>query len=92
MIFTDLRIRLMDYGPSKGKHVGEAKFSDETGNVTLTLNDHHVEEIFRVCADSIVEVSRAAARHMTARVIKQQQHSQVAARLTDHSASEDKTP
>lgn len=72
MILTSLQIRLMDYGPQKGCHVGEATFSGAAGKVTLNLNEHHLEEIFRTCADSIIEVSRAAARHMTARVIQHQ--------------------
>lgn len=71
MILTDLRITLMAYGPNKGCHVGTATFSDDTGEVKLTLNHHHIDEIFRTCADSIVDVAKAAARHLTARVIEQ---------------------
>lgn len=72
MVLTELRISLRDYGPDKGKHIGYAKFSGDAGEVSLTLNQHHLDEIFRTCADSIIEVSKAAARHMTATVIEQQ--------------------
>jgi hypothetical protein len=72
MILKELNISLMEYGPQKGLHVGRAKFAGSCGEVTLVLNEHHIEEIFRQCADAIIETSRAAARHMTARVIEQQ--------------------
>ena len=72
MVLTNLEIRLMPYGPDKGKHVGKATFAGDPGEITLNLNAHHLEEIFRTCADAIIETSRAAARHMTARVIEQQ--------------------
>lgn len=70
MILTDLRIRLTDYGPDKGKHVGKATFTGDSGEVTLNLNQHHIEEIFRTCADSIVDTAKAAARHLTMSVIE----------------------
>lgn len=72
MILTDLRIRLMDYGPDKGKHVGEATFAGKAGSVTLRLNQHHIEELFRTCADSIIDTAKAAARHLTTTVIEHQ--------------------
>ncbi len=72
MILTNLTIRLEEYGPNKGKHSGKATFSGEAGTVILNLNDHHIEEIFRTCAESIVETSKAAARHLTHNVIEHQ--------------------
>jgi len=72
MILTDLTIKLMRYGPQEGKHVGKATFAGEAGEVTLNLNQHHLDEIFRTCADSIVDTAKAAARHLTMTVIEQQ--------------------
>lgn len=72
MILTDLRIRLMGYGPQEGKHVGTATFSGGEGDVTLNLNEHHIEQIFLTCADSIIDTAKAAARHLTCAVIEQQ--------------------
>lgn len=72
MILKDLRIRLMDYGPQQGKHVGVATFTGEAGEVTLNLNEHHLEQIFLTCADSIVDTAKAAARHLTCAVIEHQ--------------------
>jgi len=72
MILVSLTIELQRYGPEKGKHIGHATFSGEAGKVTLNLNDHHIEEIFRTCADSIIETAKAAARHLTVTVIEHQ--------------------
>lgn len=72
MILKHLEIELAGWGPNKGKHVGKATFSGKAGSVTLHLNDHHIEEIFRTCADSIVDTAKAAARHLTMTVIEQQ--------------------
>lgn len=76
MILTELRIRLMDYGPDKGKHVGEITFSGDPGAVTLRLNNDHLDEIFRTCADSLIDTAKAAARHMVCRVIEQKRESE----------------
>lgn len=72
MILTELRIELQKYGPDKGKHTGRATFAGNAGEVTLNLNEHHLQEIFRTCADSIVDTAKAAARHLTMTVIEQQ--------------------
>jgi hypothetical protein len=71
MKLISLRVELEKYGTNKGQYRGEAIFSGETGTVSLMLNEHHIEEMFKVCADSIIEVSKAAARMMTASVIEQ---------------------
>ena len=70
MILQKLTIELERYGAMKGKYTGKATFSGDAGEVTLNLNEHHIEEIFRTCADSIIETSKAAARHMTMAVIE----------------------
>ena len=72
MILQKLTIELERYGPMKGKYTGNATFSGDAGTVVLNLNEDHIEEIFRTCADSIIETSKAAARHLTCAVIDQQ--------------------
>jgi hypothetical protein len=71
MILKELSIELGRWGDEKGKYTGKAHFSGKEGDVILNLNQHHIEEIFKVCADSIIETSRAAARHLTCAVIEQ---------------------
>jgi hypothetical protein len=70
MILTDLRIELARFGADKGKHVGKATFTGDAGEVTLRLNQHHIEQIFLTCADSITDTAKAAARHLTMSVIE----------------------
>jgi len=70
VILTRLTIELQTYGSDKGKHTGSAVFSGEAGTVSLKLNQDHIDEIFRTCADSIIETSKAAARHLTMSVIQ----------------------
>lgn len=70
MILKKLEIRLMTYGPHEGQHVGTATFGGDAGEVTLNLNQDHIEQLFLVCADGIVDTAKAAARHLTARVIE----------------------
>ena len=70
MILQRLSIELEKYGPDKGKHTGAAAFSGDTGTVILKLNQHHIEQIFLTCADSIVDTAKAAARHLTMTVIE----------------------
>ncbi len=70
MILDKLEIEMERWGANKGKYTGTAKFSGEAGEVTLNLNEHHIEEIFRTCADSIIETSKAAARHLACAVIE----------------------
>lgn len=72
MILQKLEIELERWGANKGKYVGSAKFSGEAGDVTLNPNQHHIEEIFRTCGESIIETSKAAARHLTHAVIEHQ--------------------
>lgn len=72
MILQQLKIELGRWGENEGKYTGIAKFSGDAGEVTLNLNQQHIEEIFRTCADSIIETSKAAARHLTHAVIEHQ--------------------
>lgn len=72
MRLLKLTIELNSYGADKGKYTGVAAFSSEQGTVGLKLNEDHIDEIFRTCADSITEVAKAAARHLTCAVIEQQ--------------------
>lgn len=72
MILQKLSIELNQYGEHKGKHTGSATFRGEAGTVILNLNQDHIDEIFRTCAESIIETSKAAARYLTHSVIEHQ--------------------
>jgi len=72
VILQKLSIELNQYGEHKGKHTGTAAFRGDAGTVILNLNQDHIDEIFRTCAASIIETSKAAARHLTHAVIEHQ--------------------
>ena len=52
------------YSDNPGKFSGKAVFDGDRGEIALTLNEHHIEQIFLTCADSIEEVAKAAARFL----------------------------
>lgn len=71
MKLLKLTIEQERYGTNRGAYTGTAAFTGETGTIQLHLNEHHIQEIFRTCSESIVDVARAAARQMTCAVIEQ---------------------
>lgn len=72
MILTKLNIRLRDYGEHHGKYLGEASFTGDLGDISLRLAPEQVDRIFNICADSIISVSKEAARSLTVSVIEHQ--------------------
>lgn len=71
MRLKKLQINMMEYGPNNGKYVGAIQFYDETGEISLNLTPEHIERIFELCADGIVEVAKRAASDMTCAIIEQ---------------------
>ena len=72
MILEELKIELMKYGDSKGKHLGYVSFVNESGKVSLTLTPEKCEQIFSVCADGLIETAKEAAESMTCNIIDHQ--------------------
>ena len=70
MILKKLEIELQGYGEFKGQYIGTARFNGEQGSVALNLTPEHCQRIFKVCADSIVEVAKDAAHNLTCSVIE----------------------
>lgn len=66
MRLQKLEIELNRYGENKGKYTGVARFDGDRGSIALALNEQHCEEMFRICADGIVDVAKAAARMFVA--------------------------
>ncbi len=62
MKLMKLRMERSLYGPNEGKFEGKATFVGGAGEITLNLNEHHIEQMLLVCADGIVDVAKAAAR------------------------------
>jgi len=72
MVLEDLRIaRNSSWSKEPNKFNGKAVFKGERGEVSLNLNDHHIEQIFLTCAASIEEVAKAAAKFLYVEVENQ---------------------
>lgn len=71
MRLLKLRIGLQTYGDDAGKYVGKAEFSDGKNDIHIYLTPEHCDQIFAVCADSIISVSKAAAHELRCAIIEQ---------------------
>lgn len=65
-----MKIDRETWGKNKGKVSGCIEFENELGSVSLFLDHEKCEELFRVCADGILDAAKAAAEEMTCRVIE----------------------
>ena len=72
MNLVKLEIERERWGKNKGKYTGKIVFDNEHGEVSLRLSPEHIEQIFKLCADAIVDTSKAAAKEMTCAVIDHQ--------------------
>ncbi len=71
MNLKELRIVREEYGQDKGKLLGKIKVDSQDGEITIRLTPKHIEQILRVCADSLVEVSKEVASELTSSMIEQ---------------------
>lgn len=58
-------------------HKGKITFGDERGEISLNLSRDHIDAIFNICANAIIETARTAARDMTCAVIQQAEGVQI---------------
>jgi len=77
MQLIELRIAKARYGNNEGKYVGHAEFGNKKGKVDIVLTPEHCENIFKVCADSILETAKEAASELTISVIEHQEKLEV---------------
>lgn len=67
----NLSIDICDYGPEKGKYTGKARFKGQYGGIDIVLAPSVSQNILRLCADALVENSKAVAETLSAQVIEQ---------------------
>ena len=72
MNLSKLEIERERFGKNKGEYRGRIVFDNEHGMVSLHLTPEHIEKIFALCADAIVDTAKAAANEMTCAVIEHQ--------------------
>ena len=49
---------------------GTISFTSEVGDISLKLNQSHIDRIFEIVADTVIEVAKEAARELTCTVIE----------------------
>lgn len=72
MNLVKLEIERIKYGENEGQFTGFIKFDNELGEVAISLTEKRCEDLFRVCADGIVETAKEAATELTCTVIEHQ--------------------
>lgn len=67
----ELVIAVVEWGNDQGAYRGKTTFTGDRGEITLNLNDEHIEQIFTTCASSIEETAKAAARFLHVEISEQ---------------------
>lgn len=67
----NLSISRQLWGDSVGEMTGNITFDGDRGEITLNLNQDHIEQIFMTCASSIEETAKAAARFLHVEISEQ---------------------
>ncbi len=70
MQFNKLEIERDRWGSDKGKLKGSVYFSNEAGCISLKLNQSHIDKIFDIVADSMIETAKDAANELTVNIIE----------------------
>lgn len=65
MQLKELKIEMRRWGEFQGKYIGQVKFEDGAGEITLTLGPSISEKIFEVVSNQLIESSTALANNMT---------------------------
>ena len=68
MDFKSLNIERKSWG--KGELQGSVSFGNDRGRINLQLTEEHINRIFEVVADSMIEVAKEAAQELTCNIIE----------------------
>ena len=68
MEFRKLEIEKNTWGTGELK--GSVCFSNEKGRIQLKLKPEHINKIFEVVADTMIETAREAAQELTCNIIE----------------------
>ncbi len=69
MKLKELKIHRPAWGEHSGKIVGEVKFENDHGNITLQLTEDHCQEILQVCAVALVDSAKQSATQLASAII-----------------------
>lgn len=70
MKLIKLSIGRRNWGINSGTYSGYAEFDNELGRISLRLDEEMCQKIFKVCADGVLQISKAAAEEMRLSVIE----------------------
>jgi hypothetical protein len=70
MEFQSLVIEKERFGPSRGNLKGSIIFSGDDARINLKLNQSHIDKIFQIVADTMIEVAKEAAQELTVNIIE----------------------
>ncbi|MCH9645317.1 MAG: hypothetical protein K0U08_01525 [Proteobacteria bacterium] len=70
MEFKNLEIERAGWGDKKGCLKGRIRFGNDKGNIVLNLNQSHIDRIFEVVADTMIDTAKEAAQELTANIIE----------------------
>jgi hypothetical protein len=68
MDFKSLSIEKNTWG--KGELKGSVSFGNDRGRINLQLTQEHINKIFEVVADTMIETAKDAARELTCNIIE----------------------
>ncbi|MAF36022.1 hypothetical protein CL622_02795 [archaeon] len=70
MDFQSLEIEKERFGSNKGNLKGNITFSSDDARINLKLNQSHIDKIFEIVADTMIEVAKEAAQELTVNIIE----------------------
>lgn len=68
MVFDNLKIERRTWG--KGELTGTIAFTGKAGRINLRLNDGHINRIFEIVADTMIETAKEAAQELICNIIE----------------------
>ncbi len=72
MNLLKLEIERELWGTNKGQYVGEIQFDNELGLVAIKITPEICDELFKICADGIIDTAKLAAKELTCTIIEHQ--------------------
>jgi len=68
MEFRKLEVERRTWGDQE--LAGSISFSSDKGRINLRLNEGHINKIFEIVADTMIEVAKEAAKELTCNIIE----------------------
>ena len=70
MELKELKIERPCWGENQGKLVGEVKFKQANGNITLQLDEAMCKDILKICASAVIASAKEVAERLVMATIE----------------------